>query len=762
MVERRVCSELGIQADHVKSDKGRGTDGMKKMKKSNSIKLSDLEALQSQPPTRSVSRSRKLLPLHVPTTESLLRRSPNYMKPISSSDAKKEPVLVSLQNNQSGSDAKNLPQKCLSNSKSSSVSSKKTAKSMSRSSRVNLVRILTKTPNLKPSTTCPRKSTTLRADTNAPYRATCSSTLKDSKFPAHLMLNPGTSIMKICPYTYCSLNGNPHAPLPQFNCIMSAKNDLLKTRKSIKMEVPRRLKVPCETRKDFDIGQIVFDGKHACHEADKGNPIGIPLTREIGMDFFDEVDAMEREKAYEMGRSDIVKHLEDPEGVKFAMERNGNIADEKCVYHQVTPCLPCDDLTKSDMNPRLEFKNYFDTSEIEADTEESIHQEPKAKDTNKNHQPNWFHEEICTRIYCADVSSDGEQMENDELGDSDSQGNDMEWKEEQFCLVNHKKDIGSSVITCETDSKYKSFSESPHRDIFETSLDDILSNHYVDIMVEKSLQGNKEKSTSFDAQPRVQESTNRSIHSDYLSNNTDHEYDQSCLEEEKFQCLTNTEDNDRENEKHVENEAGCASMILNGDTIDNSDSHEICETYKIEEDREDSNTNLENKDTEIRQRNQIPSTDVPEEITIIVPDQLLLEEDQVTATMFQTKSCIGGEERNISKKWQWPTMNKRSIQDVEEMRKINPRNPNILPLVPDREPEKVELKHQMMDDRKNAEEWMLDFSLRKAITKLAPARKKKVALLVEAFETVMSTSKCETHTRNNSYFAHARTIQACI
>jgi len=749
MVERRVCSELGIQADHVKSDKGRGTDGMKKMKKSNSFKLSDLEALQSQPPRRSVSRSRKLLPLHVPTTESLLRRSPNYMKPISSSDAKKELVPVSLQNNQFGSYAKNLPQMCLSNSKSSSVSIKKTAKSMSRSSSVNLVRILTKTPNLKPSTTCLRKSTTevLRADTNAPYRATCSSTLKDSKFHAHLMLNPGTSVMKICPYTYCSLNGNRHAPLPQFNCIMSAKNDLLKTRKSIKMEVPRRLKVTCETRKDFDIEQIVFDGKHACHEADKGNPIVIPLIREIGMDFFDEVNAKEREKAYKMVRSDTVKHLEDQEGIKFAMEGNGNIADEKCIYH-VTPCLPCDDLTKSEMNSKVEFKNYFDISEIEADTEESIHQEPKAEDTDKNHQPNWFHEEICTGSYCGDVSSDGEQMENNELGDSDSQGNDMEWKEEQFFPVNHKKDIGSSVITWETDSKYKSLSNGPHRDIFETSLDDILSNHYVDFMVEESLQGNKEKNTSFDAQPQVQESTNRSIQTDCLSNDTEHEYEQSYLEEEKFQVLTNTEDNDRENEKHVENEVDCASMILNGDTIHNIDSHEICETCKIEESREDSNTNLENKDTEIRQRNQIPSTDVPEEITIIVPDQ--------------TKSCIGGEERNTSNKWQWPTMNKRLMQDVEEMRKINPRKPNFLPLVSDREPEKVELKHQMMDDRKNAEEWMLDFSLRKAVTKLNPARKKKVALLVEAFETVMSTSKCETHTRNNSCFAHARTIQACI
>ena len=38
--------------------------------------------------------------------------------------------------------------------------------------------------------------------------------LKDSKFPSYLMLNPGrtesegTSVTKVCPYTYCSLNGH--------------------------------------------------------------------------------------------------------------------------------------------------------------------------------------------------------------------------------------------------------------------------------------------------------------------------------------------------------------------------------------------------------------------------------------------------------------------------------------------------------------------------------------------------------------------------
>jgi hypothetical protein len=68
----------------------------------------------------------------------------------------------------------------------------------------------------------------------------------------------------------------------------------------------------------------------------------------------------------------------------------------------------------------------------------------------------------------------------------------------------------------------------------------------------------------------------------------------------------------------------------------------------------------------------------------------------------------------------------------------------------------------MMDDRKNSEEWMLDYALRQAVTKLAPARKRKVALLVEAFEKVLPTPKYETHMRHTSAtFSHTRPIQAC-
>ncbi|KAL2320695.1 hypothetical protein Fmac_029664 [Flemingia macrophylla] len=84
---------------------------------------------------------------------------------------------------------------------------------------------------------------------------------------------------------------------------------------------------------------------------------------------------------------------------------------------------------------------------------------------------------------------------------------------------------------------------------------------------------------------------------------------------------------------------------------------------------------------------------------------------------------------------------RRFIKSLEKVRKFNPRGPRYLPVEPDPEAEKVNLRHQDMEERKGTEEWMLDYALRQVVSKLTPARKRKVELLVEAFETVMPTIK---------------------
>jgi hypothetical protein len=99
---------------------------------------------------------------------------------------------------------------------------------------------------------------------------------------------------------------------------------------------------------------------------------------------------------------------------------------------------------------------------------------------------------------------------------------------------------------------------------------------------------------------------------------------------------------------------------------------------------------------------------------------------------------------------------RRTPEEEEYLRGFNPRAPNFLPLELDPDAEKVDLKHQMVDERKNAEEWMIDYALRQAVTNLAPARKKKVELLVQAFETVLPHDEGD-----KKSISPTRPVQAC-
>ncbi|ESQ40314.1 hypothetical protein EUTSA_v10012432mg [Eutrema salsugineum] len=82
---------------------------------------------------------------------------------------------------------------------------------------------------------------------------------------------------------------------------------------------------------------------------------------------------------------------------------------------------------------------------------------------------------------------------------------------------------------------------------------------------------------------------------------------------------------------------------------------------------------------------------------------------------------------------------RRFVKALENVRKFNPREPRFLPSNPGTEPEKVNLRHQETQNKRNGEEWMVDNALQDVVSKLTPARKLKVQLLVQAFETLSAT-----------------------
>ncbi|XP_047056136.1 calmodulin binding protein PICBP-like [Lolium rigidum] len=103
-------------------------------------------------------------------------------------------------------------------------------------------------------------------------------------------------------------------------------------------------------------------------------------------------------------------------------------------------------------------------------------------------------------------------------------------------------------------------------------------------------------------------------------------------------------------------------------------------------------------------------------------------------------------------------------RDEERIRPFNPRAPNFLQVEPDADAEKVDLRHQEADDRKNAEEWMVDYALRRTVNKLARAQKRKVEMLVQAFEAVLPPVPGEKNAvqqdGDKKGFAQARARQA--
>lgn len=764
--------------------------------KSESIQLSDLEAFRSSSSKISFSKPENPEPLSVPTNASSYQKqqplmrtgeSTHYMKPTSSSDAKKKLFPTSLRHTQSDSNYKNQPPKISSNLKGSSDPSKQLVTTETGS---------TKNPSFKPSRVCSRKSSrvALSGDVNA-QRATCSSTMKYSLSPACHMLNPGanesegTSVLKVCPYTFCSLNGHRHATLPPPRNFLSARRQSLKTQKSMKQEALSlpRLKVPFET-KDSDIEQIVVAGKPASNNAEMD--LFFEIYAEVQED---EAKPTAADHGDEMGKLESSKELEDQEVIESAREDD---------IKQITTSMS-DESPVSEINLEEDLKKYCDDVLTEADTMQSFLQKQNVDSAGEFHLTSM-------RICCSEIRNDGEELDSIEMDGSDSEATSMEWEAGQLYTSKHEEEGISAVLTEEeTELKVESSSD----DSLEVSVksDDILSNCNEDILVGEALQEvNARECACFEAQSHRTvldlEHTDESTDTQeigYISNGFS--CNQCSLIEEVFQDLTILGENGGKNETFVDDEVNCATEILNegqehislkdGTTMPMSaqiyDASEGCELNQVESATDEGSRNMELKNTEIYQdvakqlvqsigygnqdqkisepvktdeanedRNSSPETDdgsiklgtqiqlndVHNEITSAAEDQKLLEENE--------------SEDKTSKNRRRAMRHKIPVEDDKEQRKFNLREPNFLPLIPDLERGNVILKHQMMDERKSAEEWMLDYALRQAVTKLAPVRKSKVALLVEAFETVMPIPKWQTHLRNNSAFAHARTIQS--
>ncbi|GMH05092.1 hypothetical protein Nepgr_006932 [Nepenthes gracilis] len=347
MVQRNVPAKLGISAGESKTDKwpanvkpslqnhdgkNKGTDLKKTtMKKSRSFKRSDYESLN---PTRRFEAPK----LEKPPPPG----SPNYMKSTSSSEARKEQKQLSTPNPSVSSGNNRTPCHRISKtsgSKLHSCSALKPSRTVSRTSSFKRVRSFTKTLSFKPARSSANKCSK-KVAVCAKLRgqkATCSSTLKDSKFPPYLTLNPGgtesqgTSAMKVCPYTYCSLNGHHRSPVPPLKCFLSARRQVLKIQKIMKLEA-----LSSHKDKPLDADSL--------KQADPA----LMITNDISAapDFFIEIYVQNRDDKTEAGgessggdRDDLGEEKENPhQTVPSAGSVDGEAALEH-EYEEITTSL---------------------------------------------------------------------------------------------------------------------------------------------------------------------------------------------------------------------------------------------------------------------------------------------------------------------------------------------------------------------------------------------------------------------------------------
>ncbi|XWS59053.1 hypothetical protein CRYUN_Cryun08bG0088900 [Craigia yunnanensis] len=217
-------SSIKFRRPQLKKSSG-GTDLKKKLKKSSRRKVNSQD---DQHPI-------------IPSSE--LDSSPHSLKATSSSDMKMERLQVSPRHSESSFDSSEQDKKILPNEKQNLAYPGNKSIRVLRASTLGPLRILTKMASLKYKRPSTQKCSKISSISDPSIeRATCSSTLKDSKFPDHIEIKPGgresdgTAVLNVCRYSYCSLHGHHHGNKPPLKRFVSMRRRMAKTQKSLKQD----------------------------------------------------------------------------------------------------------------------------------------------------------------------------------------------------------------------------------------------------------------------------------------------------------------------------------------------------------------------------------------------------------------------------------------------------------------------------------------------------------------------------------------------
>lgn len=805
-------SSLRSKRSLMKKNSG-GAEMKRKLKKSRSIKLAGFESLRL-PTGRAKNQYDR--PSIISAGDAA---TPRNLSSTNSSDLRKVHCQASPRNSGSGfsSNGQNRKNWVILNPNSGSGQ-----KTFMRKSSLRPVRILTKMSSLKP-----RRPTVRKHD-----RATCSSTLKNSNFPHHVELHSGgseserISVMKVCPYKYCSLNGHCHAPLPPLKPFLLRRRRMLKTQKTMKRHFSGLEKEIQAYKMAFNI-----DTSRA----------GSPTAEKAGEDFFVEIYAKPSGKSKGEGA-----HGGDGE----AKSDSGSL-DEVLLGETSYPQIGMEE-SPSQLShfqaANCSNKKGSDESVSEATDRDWKEEEIVASNLdNESHNSNVIDDQPDSVVFCS-LEGEGPGLCNkpsSTLDDTESTSHEevavggnvfQEVHEEFVSVLNSESNGGGSesngekaddltIATGEPSSPSKS--TQPYDHLESITINGVVHSASTCGPLDKLTEGGEEKhgvskldygslrgcspagdselpcnsDEAIESQLEKQKFIRmwRLIYQHVVSGTAAKVRTQLSLdgaEGEKQQDEADSvvngdacQDFSETNPDMEDNGADCQKIelcqidairlveeaidgILLPETQDNlSDDHSV--TSDTNSDQEISETN-HGKDKE---RN-IPASPSPakdgfrelNEIhgRVADPEQTLLKHDNTTVQV-REKTIFKVEDKPSQKmRKSWSNLKKvillkKFIKAVEKVSKFNPQEPRYLPLQPKSEAEKIYLRHQEMEGRKSAEEWMLDYALQQVVSKLTPARRRKVALLVEAFEAISPLQDIESPLKPTAAVPfHGKPVQASI
>lgn len=567
-------------------------------------------------------------------------------------------------------------------------------------------RVITRRLSLKPVRILTKMPTFKSKNDSSLNKATCSSTLKDSHFPDHIDLpqeesaSQGVPAMKVCPYSYCSLHGHRHNNLPPLKRFVSMRRRLLKTQKSMKIDgrPVARSKQSGDRRKATQKARTVHNGASISHFQNAKK-----LARDSCIWLHDTPESTVTEGGTSGGEDEenynfrcdaevLLGETSSPHMINFEEFRN-SLAEKGHTYLAIketdTEC--CCIATERDKSDSKVTETAGDDKNIAAckKNDESDIVESTSIDVVKS------------------SASDVEILE----GEANTKCKNMEQDYEVLQMSSAQKEREPA---CTTDVAYR-MQERDHKYVRMWHL------MYKHAMLSNT--GKEKHKLPFDGRDKKgREQDSQSF--DVVSSSSFQDY-----------CEADQDMGD-ENKNVIELVQKAFDEILLPEP-EGLSSDDDCKSSGIGSEE----VLLEKSEGNRGEQNTSASSESPKEETWLKVDNFRRHVDEITAQQMGTKP-----DHKTPKRWsnlKKLILLKRFVKALEKVRNFSLQRPRHLPSDANLEAEKVFLRHQTAEEKKNAEEWMLDYALQKVISRLAPAQRQRVALLVEAFESILPFQDAE-------------------